>query len=1417
MAVTVTIGQKYGLPQFSEDSDFDHWTHEVEMWQLITDLPKEKHGLVLYLSLNQKVRQACASLTKDELNKPDGLDKLIEKLRELYAVSEDQAMFNAYEKFETFRRPETMNITDYINEFEQLNQKLISYKIELPPAILAYQLLKNANLPKEKRDLARATTTELTYNAMKKQIKAIYDLCVTKEASNDDQDEILVQSDNVFYSRGNWRNRGSWRGNRNGRGRAGNYYNRNQATSSRTRGKNPLDANGYPTKCYVCQSTFHYAKDCPDNDEKSQNVQEVHIQLFTEKVEQCYLEQVVSESLNCALIDTGCSSNVCGKNWLRCYRDTLSDKSNIEEIPSDKLFKFGASKAYPSMKQVNLPANIGGQQGYILTDVVDCEIPLLLSKNSLKTADSQLDFVNDTITMYGKEINLQHTSNGHYCIPLTPKQVVVNNIDTNSQPNVKITLFSESDSVETKTLNDKYNVALKLHKQFGHPVDSGKLKKLLQNSQINDKELMKQIDIVTEKCDICNRYMKARARPVVSLPLAQDFNDCLAMDLKFLTINGKSYTILHMIDVFTRFSAAVLIKSKHKENIVDSILRHWVAIFGTPQSILSDNGGEFNNDLIRDVAELLNTRVTNTAAESPWSNGIVERHNAIIENMVLKIIDDMSCSVENALVWAVSAKNALHNNLGYSPNQLVFGRNPNIPSILTAKPPALRTVTSSKLIAEHLNALHAARKAFIKAESSRKIKLALNHQTRNTTSKVFNNGDHVYYKRNNSKEWRGPGTILGIDGKQILVRHGGTYVRVSPCSVAKVKCDENDSTTHHKTMNQNKQQTPEIMVMANDETEETTQNDKSPDMDDTETTESTKTKELKKPTKHASTVKMPKVRERISLVDPDSNLKEEYIVINRAGKAGGAHKYWMNVKHLTSGIMKSIDFENITDWTLLEDEVLYTENNNIDIINAQKDELEKWKEYNVYDEVDDTGQEVITTRWVITEKTDNGTTRIKARLVARGYEEDSSDIRTDSPTITKENIRLVSTVAVNNNWKIYSLDVKAAFLQGFEIDRVVHLLPPPEAGTNKLWKLNTAVYGLCDASRAWYLKISDELKSVGVQQSIYDNALCYFRLNGKLEGLICCHVDDFFFCGSQLFHETVIDHIRMKFSLSKESESSFRYLGVEIKQDANSIIMHQHDYISKMEPMKIKHMKPSRPLTQDECRNLKALIGQEQWVAKQTRPDISFATCELSTNVKKATTSDVQNANKQLQKLQQEIPNSKIVIANIEDICQASIIVYSDASHANLRDHGSQGGFIIFLYGRNNNVCPIIWKSHRLKRVVKSAMAAETMALLEAAEHAMLIKTIIGEIHNIDATKIPIICITDSKSLYEASYTTNVLEDKRLHIDICAIREMLSRKEIHSIKWTEAANQLADCLTKGTSSSDKMLKVIAGEDPLPAM
>ena len=145
--------------------------------------------------------------------------------------------------------------------------------------------------------------------------------------------------------------------------------------------------------------------------------------------------------------------------------------------------------------------------------------------------------------------------------------------------------------------------------------------------------------------------------------------------------------------------------------IIDLIFKHWIALFGTPNRFLSDNGGKCSNELYKEMAELLNIEVLSTAGESPWSNGITERHNAVIGNMLERILEENKCSMEVALAWAVSAKKFVAECEKYNPNQLVFGKNPSFPTVLNNDAPALESSTATEVVAEHLNALHAAIKA----------------------------------------------------------------------------------------------------------------------------------------------------------------------------------------------------------------------------------------------------------------------------------------------------------------------------------------------------------------------------------------------------------------------------------------------------------------------------------------------------------------------------------------------------------------------------------------------------------------------------------------------------------------------------------------------------------------------------------
>ena len=73
-----------------------------------------------------------------------------------------------------------------------------------------------------------------------------------------------------------------------------------------------------------------------------------------------------------------------------------------------------------------------------------------------------------------------------------------------------------------------------------------------------------------------------------------------------------------------------------------------------------------------------------------------------------------------------------------------------------------------------------------------------------------------------------------------------------------------------------------------------------------------------------------------------------------------------------------------------------------------------------------------------------------------------------------------------------------------------------------------------------------------------------------------------------------------------------------------------------------------------------------------------------------------------------------------------------------------------------------------------------------------------------------IIVLTDNRSLQDAIYSTKTVEDKRLKVDICTLRDMVNRKEITEVIWIESEKQLADSLTKGGASTARLLQALAG-------
>ena len=195
--------------------------------------------------------------------------------------------------------------------------------------------------------------------------------------------------------------------------------------------------------------------------------------------------------------------------------------------------------------------------------------------------------------------------------------------------------------------------------------------------------------------------------------------------------------------------------------------------------------------------------------------------------------------------------------------------------------------------------------------------------------------------------------------------------------------------------------------------------------------------------------------------------------------------------------------------------------------------------------------------------------------------------------------------------------------------------------------------------------------------------------------------------------------------------------------------------------------------------------------------------------MKKGKRECLRQANKNILKARKE--KSKLCIPNLGDLNELSIVAFSDASFANLEDCGSQGGYIIFVVGSNGAYFPVHWQSKRIRRVVKSTQAAETLAMVDLVEACIYYKTFICELLHInDMTKIPVICKTDNSGMHDSSHSSTQILDKRLRIEMAILREMLSNKDITDITWVPNDHQIADALTKRGVPSSKILQHLMG-------
>ena len=1489
IVVTKMAESKCIPPGFGGHKSYERWKAELDLWRRVTPVGKKKQAMLIALSFadDSEVRDRIFNeIPADELDCDDGMSNLLSYMDTWYKKDELTTAYDSWTEFDNIHMGENTTMEAYITSFEKKYKNISKHNLVIPSSILAFKLLDRSGLPHRDKQLVLTGVNYTTPDTMLTQMIAALRKFFGREAGPSGSDvqnqAIAIKSEPVYTTdaeevnktahwknkmrytgdnrgQGGARGRGSWRSMESGRGPApwnsrggGRGHPQWNDVDGRGQRKNPMDWYGNVTTCHVCNSEYHYSFRCP---KRKQNTYERVYEANTDRnfheegrdndetylgggSETAYiacgdrnnneLRKLVSETFNCAILDSACSSTVCGVDWMESYLESLpNDKlGQVIEEESKKTFKFGDGVVVPSLKKVTFPCVVAGNRINLKCDVVDTGIPLLLGKPSMKKAKVKLDLGNDSAIILGKYIKLRCTPSGHYCIPLTDESFV---------GNIKEVLFTEGlDNLEKKKM------VLKLHQQFGHP-SVKRLRNLLADAGVKDKICFDIVENITDGCNICRKYKRTPSRPVVSLPLARDFNEVVAMDLKEWK-KGEVY-FLHLVDVATRFCRSAVIYDKKRKTIIDKVIEIWIGTgIGCPEKFLADNGGEFANEEFTDMCENLNIRVMHTAAQSPFSNGLCERNHAVIDDMVAKIMADQpECSIGTALAWAIHAKNSLQMVGGYSPYQLVFGRNPKLPCVMNDSLPALEGTTISETLGKHLSALHAGRMAFIKAETSEKIRRALRHQVR-PSGRIFQNGELVYYKRDDNQEWKGPGTIIGQDGKIVIIKHGSYIVRIHVSRVIEVNYD-----LHADIENGKREVLDEIRNNLGTQSKPTGHAPNVPfEFEDGESSGAPEREEenggseddgqLTRPVVSDNTrpavsvvsdnIVIPKVGMRVKYLPCDSEEWKTAKVVSRAGKATGMYRNWLNI-HDDDGEEKSIDWRSgVRQWaeepqnctssnlTLENNEVFLSTSNLEDrnVMQAKSLELDNWKKFKVYEEVPNRGQPSISVRWVCTEKLVNGETKVKARLVARGFE-DPDQVRSDSPTGDKAVLRIFLSIIASKKWKCNSIDIKAAFLQGEDFQREVFLKPPKEAehSENVLWKLKKCVYGLNDAARMWYFTVKTFLFDVGCKQLKVDPAGFYWYHEGELSGVLLMHVDDFIWGGTRKFESDVIEKIRSVFQVGQQSSGVFKYIGLEVKQDEHGINLSQKHYLQNVKSVPINAKRACNKLedcNETEKENFRSLVGQIGWLGTNTRPDVSYDVLNFSCLLNHPKVGDIIEANKCLRKL--DMMDCTLKFSNLGDLSKAKIITFSDASHANLPDgYSSAGGFIIFLVGENGKSCPLAWEAKKMRRVVKSTLAAETLAASDAVDMSYYLGSVLSEVlFNVkDSNVIHISCFVDNQSLVENVHSTKNVSEKRLRIDLAALKQLVQEGYV-IMKWIESGRQLSDCLTKKGASSYKLLNVL---------
>ena len=471
--------------------------------------------------------------------------------------------------------------------------------------------------------------------------------------------------------------------------------------------------------------------------------------------------------------------------------------------------------------------------------------------------------------------------------------------------------------------------------------------------------------------------------------------------------------------------------------------------------------------------------------------------------------------------------------------------------------------------------------------------------------------------------------------------------------------------------------------------------------------------------------------------------------------------------------------------------------------------------------------------------------RRKARLVAGGHVINSTMFESYSSVVQTKSLRLLLTIAINQNLGIITADIGNAFIQA-ETKEKIWTRCGPEFGERSgcVAMIKKALYGLSTSARQWSLELGDTLKSFGFEPTRADPDLWFKRAqNGKYYEYIASHVDDIIIVSKD--PTKYVKMLEKIYPLRNVERDPDFYLGNNIKREtAGRMKISLEKYVNEIvRKFELKHGTlrkenvPYHPndhpelddtplLNSEGITDYQSIIGVCQWISISSRMDITFAVSSLSRFAAKPQEGHLRRALKIIGYLKKYPKRGYVIdprppIENIKfskvtadfgnqydakeeldsqlpeplmDELVTTIFVDSNHGH-DLLTGKSITGVIVFV-GRT----PIKYFSKRQSTVQTSTFGAEFISLKRAVEEAITIRYYLRSM-GVKISKPTIVYGDNMSSIKNTIDPGSPLKKKYLALAYHFCREHFSTG-IVDIRKIDTKHNISDPFTKGLATND---------------